>query len=368
MNFKHLYGILSRKDIIFGVIIENISSMRKSIMWLLCISALTAGMSVYGEASSPQENMGTSDSTARDTTIAVIGWYNKHDTVTYWVNKGGWNVDDSDTIPIASVSMKVRINVVDSTPEGYKMDYTILEYPVDTLPESASYLEKFKHQLTTRLAGKIVGTTVHFETDEYGRIIKYNNLAEVKKRVKAVSKEVLKSISQLPEVKQLKKKGMDITSYAKNVDTDKMVEGYLEELDLLFLNHGHSVSVGEFTEHENATDSTFEKTTYIAAGIDADDGAYHIMYNVTTIVPQNSLKSLIGGLVQIFGNDSVKDNFNEKFDKEVKVNATNRDCLKTDYLVNGWPYYLVKQKFSMAGNRGKIKQTVIYLDSYYFAP
>lgn len=263
--------------------------------------------------------------------------------------------------------MKVRVNVIDSTAEGYKMDYTFLEFPAAVLSDSASAVEKFQNEIVTKLGNKIVGTTVHFETDEYGSITKYNNLGQIKKQAKSLFKEAIKGFSKIPEIQELKKIGFDVADYAKNIDTDKLVDGYLEELNLLFMNNGQAMAIGEFTEHEDATDTSFENTTYSSAFVDEDDGAYHIVIDVTNILPRNELKTMVGGIVEAFTNDSIKEDFNENFDAQVNVDGTYEDYLKTDYLVNGWPYSVVRQKATMIGNHGKVKQTVITLDSYYFA-
>lgn len=336
--------------------------MKKIILWLSCILVATVSIAVYGNPSSQQ-----SDSAAQDSTINIIAWFNKHDTVTYWVSESSWKINDTDTVRTASYSMKVRINVVDSTAEGYKIDYTFLEFPADTLPDSASAIEKYQNQITAKLADKIVGTTVHFETDEYGSITKYTNLGQIKKQAKSLFKEAIKGFSKIPEIQKLKKIGFDVADYAKNIDTDKLVDGYLEELNLLFMNHGQAMAIGEFTEHEDATDTSFENTTYSSAFVDEDDEAYHIVIDVTNILPRNELKTMVGGIVEAFTNDSIKEDFNENFDAQVNVDGTYEDYLKIDYLVNGWPYSVVRQKATMIGNHGKVKQTVITLDTYSFA-
>lgn len=324
--------------------------------------AITFSMATYGETTS------TSEATApQDSIINVIAWFNKCDTVTYWVNESSWKINDADTVRTASFSMKVRLNVVDSTANGYKMDYTFLEFPTDALPDSASAIDRFQNQIIGKLAQKIVGTTIHFETDEYGRITKYNNLGQIKKQAKSLFKEALNDFSKLPEIQELKEMGFDIKDYAKNVDTDKLVDGYLEELNMLFMYHGLSMQPGENTEHEDATDTQYENTTYTSASVDAEDGSYYILNDVTSIIPKNDLKGIVGGIVESFSNDSITNNFNENFDAQVNMDCTYEDYLKIDYLLNGWPYSAVRQKATMIGNRGKVKQTVISLDSYYFA-
>lgn len=323
---------------------------------------MTISMAVYGKApSTPETNV------PQDSTINIIAWFNKHDTVTYRVKEYSWKLTGIDTVLTASYSMIARINVVDSTAKGYKMDYTFLDFPTATLPDSASAIEKFQNQITDKLARKIVGTTVHFETDEYGRITKYNNLGHIKKQARSLFKEALNEFSKFPEIQGLKEMGFDIKDYAKNVDTDKLVEGYLEELNMLFMYHGLSMQPGENTEQEDATDKQYENTTYTSATIDDDDGSYSIVQDVTSILPRNELKEMVGGIVESFSNDSITDSFNKNFDAQVNVDCTYEDYLKIDYLVNGWPYSVVRQKATMIGNRGKVKQTVISLDSCSFA-
>lgn len=324
--------------------------------------AMTIGTVMYGETPSTPE---ATDS--QDSTINVIAWFNKHDTATYRVGEYSWKLNDTDTVLTASYSMIARISVVDSTANGYKMDYTFLDFPTDKLPDSASAIDKFHNQITDKLARKIVGTTVHFETDEYGRITKYNNLGQIKKQARSLFKDALNEFSKLPEIQELKKMGFDVKEYSKNVDTDKLVDGYLEELNMLFMYHGLSILPGENTEHEDATDTQYENTSYTSASFDAEDETYSIVQDVTSILPRNELKEMVGGIVESFSNDSITDSFNENFDSQVNVDCTYEDYMKIDYLVNGWPYSVVRQKATMIGNRGKVKQTVISLDSYSFA-
>lgn len=329
---------------------------------LLFMLIVTISMTMYGETPSTSETVATQDST-----INVIAWFNKRDTVTYRITESSWKLNGTDTVLTASYSMIARINVVDSTAKGYKMNYTFLDFPTDTLPDAASAIDRFQNQIIQKLARKIVSTTVHFETDEYGCITKYNNLGQIKKQAKSLFKEALNEFSKFPEIQELKEIGFDIKEYTQNVDTDKLVDGYLEELNMLFMYHGLSMQPGENTEHEDATDTQYENTTYTSATIDYEDGSYSIVQDVTSILPQKELKEMVGSIVESFSNNSITDNFNENFDTQVNVDCTYEDYLKIGYMGNGWPYSVVRQKATMIGNRGKVKQTVISLDSYSFA-
>ena len=335
--------------------------MKKIVAWLsLFMLFLTGGMTVYGVSTPIQEKV-----VPQDSTIDVIGWFNKYDTLTYWIHETSWRINGADTVRTGLVSTKVRINVVDSTANGYKMEYTFLEFPTDTT--ATTPLADFQNKITAKLGQKIVGTTVHFETDEYGKITKFNNLGQIKKQAKSLFKQAITDFSKLPEIQGLKEMGLDIKDYTKGVDTDELVDGYLAELKMLFMNHGLSMQIGENTEHEDATDTQFENTSYSSVYRDAEDGAYHVIYYVTSILPQNELKAMVGGIVEYMANDSITEKFNENFDSQVKVDGTFEDYLKIDYMPCGWPYYVVRQKSTMIGSRGKLEQTVISLESYTLA-
>ncbi len=335
--------------------------MKKIVAWLsLFMLFLTGGMTVYGVSTPIQEKV-----VPQDSTIDVIGWFNKYDTLTYWIHETSWRINGADTVRTGLVSTKVRINVVDSTANGYKMEYTFLEFPTDTT--ATTPLADFQNKITAKLGQKIVGTTVHFETDEYGKITKFNNLGQIKKQAKSLFKQAITDFSKLPEIQGLKEMGLDIKDYTKGVDTDELVDGYLAELKMLFMNHGLSMQIGENTEHEDATDTQFENTSYSSVYRDAEDGAYHVIYDVTSILPQNELKAMVGGIVEYMANDSITEKFNENFDSQVKVDGTFEDYLKIDYMPCGWPYYVVRQKSTMIGSRGKLEQTVISLESYTLA-
>lgn len=340
--------------------------MRKILIWLTILPAMAAALNMRGES-----HAGQNAAIARDTVVAVeaadtamtvdvIGWFGKSDTVTYWIHNTSWKINDTDTVRTGLVSTKVRITVVDSTADGYKMDYTFLEIPTDTMSDTPE--GKLQKRLIEKLKRKIIGTSVHFETDECGRITRYSNLDQIKKQAKSLFDDAMKEMLRTPEIKTLKKMGFDVKDYAGKVDADKLVEEYISELNLLFLNHGLSMPLGEITEHEDATETQYENTSYRSVSVDEDDGAYHVVYDVVNIIPQSDIKAMVGGVVEAFKNKSLAENFSENFDSQVTEDATYEDLISIDYMPGGWPYRVVKQKRTMIGNRGKLEQTVVSLD------
>lgn len=179
----------------------------------------------------------------QDSTVAVIAWFNKQDTVSYWINEGVWKINGSDTIKNTGVSTKVMLTVTDSTPDGYAMEYQFIDFVGDKLADLE--LGTFQNRIVEKLGDKIRGTKIKFHTDEYGTIKGYDNLKLIRKQAKSLFKDVSKELMALPIVDSLKSIGFDIAPYIKQVDTEQLVQGYVEELELLFLCHGNIYDIGE---------------------------------------------------------------------------------------------------------------------------
>lgn len=179
--------------------------MRKRLMLVVAGIAAVALLSVGMKASGMSLQEGTvAYSQTReesDSTVAVIAWFDKRDTMTYWINEGTWSVKDGDTTKTSGVSTKVMLTVTDSTKKGYRLEYKFLEFQNDTVADSM--LGDFQNRLVGRLSDKIVGTTIRFRTDEYGHITKYENLKEIKKQAKELFGAACDEMMRLPVMDSL---------------------------------------------------------------------------------------------------------------------------------------------------------------------
>lgn len=331
--------------------------MRKLVLFFICMLPLTSGIFSHAQSVGAQDNVEKQDST-----VDVIGWFLKNDSVDYWIQEGRWKVTGNDTVLTAGVSTKVRIVVTDSTSNGYKMDYTFLKFVPDTLAKSGA--GRFMNKLVEKFGNKIVGTTVHFDTDEYGKITKIHNLGQIKKQVKSLYKNMA---LELESIKELKKAGVDIKKIMKEIDPDEMVDDYLEELKLLFAFHGTSLILGEFKEHNDATGTTYENDTYNENYLEPDNGEYGTFTKVVSIIPKETVKAMVGGLVEEFTGDKLDDEkrneFNKIMNEALKENATCEDAISIDYHPSGWPLKVLKSSETKIGNIIKSQQTYIYLDA-----
>ncbi len=324
-------------------------------LFILIALALTASTVSYTHAESD-----SAESVAMpDSTVAVIAWFNKRDTVTYWINEGEWKIKGTDTIKSAGINTKVMLTVADSTDEGYTMEYQFLNFQGDALADSE--LGALQNRIAEKLGKKIIGTKIRFHTDEYGTITKYDNLNHIKKQAKSLFKEASKELLVLPVVDSLKSIGFDISKYIKKVDPDQLVQGYLEELELLFLCHGNIYELGESSIHEDETDTQYASDTYNTASIDPETQNYSITCQVDSEIPQEALKSIVGAIVDEFSDAEITKNFNETFDTQVKGGAVTT-YVSITYFPDGWPTDVVKQTKVTVGPTSKINQTYITWD------
>lgn len=169
----------------------------KKLVILIFSLLLTAGCLISrAQASSSDEAV------VEDLTVSVIGWFSKCDTLDYWITQGEWKINGQDTLKTAGIATKVRIVVTDSTSAGYKMDYTFLEIIGDTIENSP--LSNFHNFIVEKLGQSIIGTTVHFETDELGKITQISNLDQIREQVKSLFDDAMAELAAIPEIKALR--------------------------------------------------------------------------------------------------------------------------------------------------------------------
>ena len=314
------------------------------------------------------------DTAGEDSVVNVVAYFCKGDTCEYWIYENEWKVNGKDTVKTLGVSTQVRLVVNDSTSKGYKMSYTFLDVKADSVGDN--FQDKMMAMVVERTAKSVIGTTVNFETDEYGSITKITNLSQIKKQAKALFKAGIKEIAAMPIMQEMKKAtGLDFMKTATQANTDEVVEGYLEELKLLFAYHGSQYAVGEHHEHEDATKDSYANDTYINASLEKN-GNYTISCEVVSVIPKETVKEVMDGTMGAFmeglkgkktedgkGHDGdikdLEDELKKEIGKAVAQDAQTSEYLSVTCFEDGWPSSALKQNKTVMAGRGKLQQTLI---------
>jgi len=295
-----------------------------------------------------------------DSTVAVIAWFDKRDTMTYWINEGSWIVKDGDTTKISGVSTKVMLTVTDSTKKGYGIEYKFLEFQNDTVENSP--IGDFQSRLVTRLSDKIAGTTIRFRTDEYGRIKKYENLKEIKKQAKELFDSACDEMMRLPVMDSLKSLGVNLNAILKEVDIDPIVDGYTEEIETLFNCHGNEYKAGDYDEHTDESKNAYASDLHMSVNMDPETMEYEISSTVDTKIPAKDLKDMMGALVEMVSDKSLQEDFDKEYDKQVKEDAEVGTWNYWQYFADGWPAEVISQTTIRLMGQSRLKQKQIVWD------
>ena len=314
-------------------------------------------------------NDADSDTVLRDSVVAVdsptvevIAWFNKCDTMVYWVSQGEWKVNEGDTVMTTGLSMKVMLTVTDSTKGGYDMEYKFLDFKSDSIADSE--LNNLQSLLVGKLGSKIVGTSIKFKTDELGQITEYTNLKEIKKQAKQLYKYGYKEMMKMPVFDSLKTIGLNFDKIFKGIDTNVLVDGYTEELELMFANHGRAYTIGERRLHTDETDEELASDTYWKVALDNESGEYGMITDVNSYIPMHYFAQMTAGLLGQFAdlNEETTDSIISEFDKHKNDSATSNEYLSIEYFYDGWPKEIVMQRNIYYLGRAKLKQTRISWD------
>lgn len=333
--------------------------MKKLILAITGLALIACTM--ISRAAATRQDIATSDS--EDSTVDIVAYFNNHDTLDYWINSSRFQFTAKDTVKTGGMMSKVRIVVTDSTAKGYKMEYTILEIKADTTIKSEE--NNFMSHFMDTMGKKLVGTTIKFDTDETGNITKYTNLSQIKKLAKTYFKDLLTEMSNMEQIKQLKASGVDIIpKLEKMFDTDKLVEDFTKEPEMLFMCYGKAYPAGSSEFHDAATEESYECTTYMNAFTDPETDCNTVEIDVVNNIPKEDLIAATTGIMEFFTGIETQNIIAQMPDMPDDYTGTIDSYYSAEFLPNGWPNRVVDQTINLVGRIGRGKQTIIFLDYY----
>lgn len=160
----------------------------------------------------------------------------------------------------------------------------------------------------------------------------------------------------------LKAVGLDMSSLLKAVDDKSLAETYTAPIELLFGYHGKSYKLGDTTEHIPASDDSPAADLNMSVyWLEPDKGLFCIDIENVVTIDKSDVKQFAGTLFSTFGmgeagqSDELKDAMGKLGD--MKVTSFSRAEMFDD----GWPSMVVDQTKTIIGERGKVKQTRVYM-------
>ena len=241
------------------------------------------------------------------------------------------------------------------------MKYTFLEFVSDDQIKSEA--QNLVGQAADILNDATVGTTIRFRTDQCGKIIKYYNLKDIRKQAKEV---LTKAISKMPYADSLRAIRLNPDKLMSMIDSDNLVDGYTEEIELLFNYHGGQYKIGETESHEDATGNEYASDTKTDIWLDPDTYEYGISADVYSYIPREDIKVLLGNLIEYFTDDEsakdVRKGLDTEFDSQVTTDGVYNSYVRISYFNDGWPQEVVSQDNISLGDRQKLTQKYITWD------
>lgn len=243
---------------------------------MMILSSFT-GLS--GRETSNIVKAGAPASGPESSTVAVMAWFGKTDTLAYWLHETETMIAGSDTVRTLGFHTKVLVSVADSTESGYAMEMNFVDFRVDT--PSDPKLKTVIGMLSRRILRGLPDMTLKFNTDEVGRIVSVENSRQFRKTMKTLLpglKDLMPSVDSVyaddPGVKPL---------LAGWINPDVIADSYLSALHMFFQFHGNRFNTGEFRTHSDGEE--YSTDSYVKVGLDPDSYEYDIYVRADNRIP-----------------------------------------------------------------------------------
>lgn len=288
-----------------------------------------------------------------DSTITVVGYFCKNDTLVYHRVQGKEKIIGNDTTLLNEIVEDFMIVVTDSAADGYKMELT---------PMSCQVRGKeidYEGRMASLLWKEIKDLRCRFTTDEWGAVQHIENWRDIRNVLKKSYVTVFDSLySELPKLDSIMPRKQLEGLLLLGCSTEDGIKEQYDELEMLFGLHG-TVLPKKPVETDDVSEKGFSTHNYLEAFYSKQkdeydfDGDYVALCRVETSLSSDDVEELMnstmGALFSVEVGDSVIKYASEglKKNKEgMKVNEIGQYC----YFYNGWPKLMQSIKETNLGN------------------
>jgi len=288
-----------------------------------------------------------------DSTIAVIAYFCKNDTLVYRRVQGKEKVIDNDTTIMHEIAEDFMIVVTDSTAKGYKMELTPLSCEVRGKEGG------YEGRMASLMWKEIKDLRCRFTTDEYGIVQHIENWREIRDALKKCYASIFDSLyaeqSNLDSI--MPRKQFESLLLMGSSTEDGIKEQY-DELEMLFGLHGNEfpmkpVVADDISEKGFPTHTTVE-AFYSKPRDEYDlEGDYVVQTRVETTLSADDVNELANSTMGAIFSAEVGDSISKyvaeglKTAKSgLKVNSIGQFC----FFYNGWPKLVQEVKETSLGD------------------
>ena len=273
----------------------------------------------------------------KDSTINVIAFFCKNDTLSYQFQELKAKVKDNDTIVEHQILSTFQLIVRDSTATSYEIECIPLETKVNFGKDTL--MTNIMQSLLEAMGD--INTII--TTDEYGRIEHIKNWKEIKDFSRKVTKSFFDSLySNLPQLNEAIPQARFESQMNLQFANEKAYIENSDDLKLLFSLHGNSFVIGKNESDDTDANGWPEHSTFVCGygksseeyGFEDD---YFISGRTVTTIPKEDVKEAIGNYINLTLSDEYAGKVNDEIEKQEFGDAIVTDVEQYSYFYNGWP-------------------------------
>ena len=293
------------------------------------LTVALSAMTMKGQITVQQES--------QDSTLNVVAFFCKNDTVDYRYEHIKAKITGNDTVVSQHFVSDIRLVVRDSTSEGYEIESipmgAVMDFGEDTLMT----------KIMQTMYEKMGDMRTVFTVDEYGELQHIKNWKEIKDFSRTMVKYVCDSLySAMPTLNEVMPRARLEMIFTMPFLNEKTYMKEDDELQLLFGNFGNAFTIGRReidTQDETGYPAHMEYE--VDYGLSSDDGGYEGDYFIssltTTTIPKEDIKSYANSVVGLFLSDKIVDNVAQEIEKMEVGDAEVKVAENYVYFFNGWP-------------------------------
>lgn len=214
-------------------------------------------------------NLSLAQINAADSTVQVVGYWNKNEKHTYDIKFEKFKIKDKDTITLQDIRYKADIEVTDSTENTYTVEWKYKQY---------SFGNATGRQIAENCISGIIklfeNQVIRFNTDENGSFKTLLNWEELRDKLNA-------ALEALKSAKSYDVEATFLTSLPLN--KEGIEDAVLKDMQLFYLFYGIKLQLGVALEQQintgnSITGSIKSDTSLVLKSINYKEMLYNITY------------------------------------------------------------------------------------------